>query len=310
MVEKEFQNLSLKSLTPFHLGFRVVVDKESIGELAETVKTHGMLEPLIVRPSPTEEGKYEVVCGLRRLRAAEEAGLENVPCIVAEMSDEEAMEAVYIENEQRENVSDYERGRWLKTMIEKFPGRFPTQEVLAKRIGKSQELVSRLIIHYNEIEKHKNALPPKIMTRVIALPEGVVREVRRAPPDVEPKILEKVAEEGLSVRETAALVNAVATRQVSVEEGLAEIKAEAPKKVAEAEEVKRAEHALFEKLTDYYPVNLLDEIMKRTDIIAEEKLRRILKAVIDAMWSKLQELGLIDEVLQEARRWSSDGWLF
>jgi len=86
------------------------------------------------------------------------------------------------------------------------------------------------------------------MTRVIALPEGVVREVRRAPPDVEPKILEKVAEEGLSVRETAALVNAVATRQVSVEEGLSEIKAEAPKKVAEAEEVKRAEHALFEKL--------------------------------------------------------------
>ena len=114
----------------------------------------------------------------------------------------------------------------------------------------------------------------------------------------------------MSVRETAALVNAVATRQVSVEEGLSEIKAEAPKKVAEAEEVKRAEHALFEKLADYYPVNLLDEIMKRTDIIAEEKLRRILKAVIDAMWSKLQELGLIEEVLQEARRWSSDGWLF
>ena len=88
MVEKEFQNLSLKFLTPFHLGFRVVVDQARIGELAETVKTHGMLEPLIVRPSPTEEGKYEVVCGLRRLRAAEEAGLENVPCIVAELSDE------------------------------------------------------------------------------------------------------------------------------------------------------------------------------------------------------------------------------
>ena len=162
--------------TPIRLNAEIGVE-----ELAESVGRDGLLEPLVVRPSKREAGKYEVVCGLRRFTAAQKAGLKAVPCIVKEMSDVEAMEAMLIENMERENLTDYEVGRWFKLLMEKYPDKYPNVIVLAKRFGyKNHTQVVLLLKHYETVEQLKGAVSPNIVTRVTTLPEGVVREIRRA----------------------------------------------------------------------------------------------------------------------------------
>jgi ParB/RepB/Spo0J family partition protein len=175
--------LPLDSLVVPETSIRVNVEI-GVEELAESVGRDGLLEPLVVRPSKREAGKYEVVCGLRRFLAAQKAGLKAVPCMVKEMSDVEAMEAMLIENMERENLTDYEVGRWLKLLMEKFPYKYPSQEAVADRFGfKAAAQVSRLISHYEFMEELATMLPANILPRGKMLPERVVREIRRADPE-------------------------------------------------------------------------------------------------------------------------------
>lgn len=183
--------------------------------LVQTIKSHGIVQPLTVRPSGE---RFELVCGYRRLVHAKEAGLTVVPCVVKEMSDLEAAEATFIENLERQDLTDYERGRWLKLLMEKFPDKYPNQQTIADKFKISRQLVGFLIQHYEAIEQFKKSLPPNIATQVAMLPEHFVREVRRAPEEVQPKILgalvkmfdryERGEEPYLpSVRDVAALVD-------------------------------------------------------------------------------------------------------
>ena len=196
--------------------------------LAESIGSDGLLEPLVVRPSKREAGKFEVVCGLRRFLAAQKAGLKAVPCVVKEMSDVEAMEAMFIENKEREDLTDYEVGRWFKLLMEKYPDKYPNVVVVAKRFGfKDHAIVSRLINHYQAVEELKKALPPNIVPRGTMLPEGVVREIRRADPEHWVRLVKayfKSLDEGkpLGVAGIAALVDGFCRR-------LPEIKKEKPK---------------------------------------------------------------------------------
>ncbi|MGC9346329.1 MAG: ParB/RepB/Spo0J family partition protein, partial [Candidatus Bathyarchaeales archaeon] len=198
--QEMFKMVPLSMLVPMPFAARLEFSGEAVAELAETMKTHGVLEPLVVRPF---EGKYQVICGMRRWKAAEKAGLETVPCIVRQMTDQEALECLFIENEQREDLNDYEKGRWLKEMMLRFPDAYPTQEVLAKRIGRSRQYVSFLILHYEEIEKQKPFMSSDFATRVARLPEGVTRELRGAPSEVKPKVFEAAVEREWSAREAA-----------------------------------------------------------------------------------------------------------
>jgi ParB/RepB/Spo0J family partition protein len=189
-----------------------------VGGLAESVGRDGLLEPLVVRPSKREAGKYEVVCGLRRFLAAQKAGLKTVPCMVKEMSDVEAMEAMLIENVERENLTDYEVGRWFKLLMEKYPDKYPNVRVLAKRFGyESHGRIVQLLNHYEAVEQLKGAVPPNMVTRVTMLPEGVVREIRRADAEywaVLVKAYFKSVDEGmpLGVAGVAALVDSFCRR--------------------------------------------------------------------------------------------------
>ncbi|MGB9774605.1 MAG: ParB/RepB/Spo0J family partition protein [Bacteroidota bacterium] len=334
-MQKILQILPLKSLVPAAFLIRVGVDAARLDELACSVKVHGVLQPILVRPSRVQEGKFEVVCGARRWKAAEKAGLDAVPCVVAELSDQEAMEYAFIENNQRDDLTDYERGRWLKEMMQRFPEAYPTQEAVAGKIGKTRVYVAYMIAHYEELERQKEKLPANIVTTVTMLPERVVREVRSAPEDVKPKIIEyavkherehrlknvaglvealkkappevrvKVAEaavdKGLTAPEAEALVEAVTVKPVSVEEAFAEVKAETEKRV---EARRRMEKKLIDKLAQYYPLNLLDEALKIVGEASEEKTVKFLRDVVSAAWDKLSALKLTDEVLQEAKKWS------
>jgi len=196
--------------------------------LAESIGSDGLLEPLVVRPSKREAGKFEVVCGLRRLLAAQKAGQKAVPCVVKEMSDVEAMEAMFIENKERENLTDYEVGRWFKLLMEKYPDKYPNVVVVAKRFGyKDHTQVVHLLNHYEAVEQLRGVVPPNIVTRVTMLPERVVREIRRADPEHWARLVKayfKSVDEGkpLGVAGIAALVDGFCRR-------LPEIKKEKPK---------------------------------------------------------------------------------
>jgi hypothetical protein len=134
------------------------------------------------------------------------------------MSDVEAMEAMLIENVERENLTDYEMGRWLKLLVEKYPDKYPNVSVLAKRFGyKSHSQIVQLLRHYEAVEQLKEVVPANIVTRVTMLPEGVVREIRRADAEywaVLVKAYFKSVDDGqpLGVAGVAALVDSFCRR--------------------------------------------------------------------------------------------------
>lgn len=110
---------------------------EAITALAESIRDHGMLQPILVRPM--EDGSYRIVAGERRWRAARMLGLDEVPVNIKEMTDTEAAQLALIENLQRENLNPVEEAMGLKELIEKYG---MTQDAVAKTIGRSRSSVS------------------------------------------------------------------------------------------------------------------------------------------------------------------------
>ncbi len=110
---------------------------EAITALAESIRDHGMLQPILVRPM--EDGSYRIVAGERRWRAARMLGLDEVPVNIKEMTDTEAAQLALIENLQRENLNPVEEAMGFKELIEKYD---MTQDAVAKTIGRSRSSVS------------------------------------------------------------------------------------------------------------------------------------------------------------------------
>ncbi len=114
-------------------------DKEKLDELAISIKEHGIISPLIV--TELEKGRYKIIAGERRWRAARIAGITEVPVIVKEYTDKEIMEIALIENLQREDLNIIEVAKGYKQLIEDFS---LTQEQLAERMGKSRSAVTNI----------------------------------------------------------------------------------------------------------------------------------------------------------------------
>lgn len=129
---------------------RTTVDNLSLGVLMTDMQANGMKQRIVVRPSPHLKGKYEVLDGNRRKRVAESLHWLTVKVIVRNLSDVEAYEYAFTANNNRKELSDLEVGRWLYILKEKFPDRYPTQEMLAKCAGLKQPTVSRLLNFYVE----------------------------------------------------------------------------------------------------------------------------------------------------------------
>lgn len=145
--------LRLSEIEPNRDQPRKVFSEEALNELADSIREHGVLQPLLVRPLPT--GGYQLVAGERRWRASRMAGLREVPVVIRDMGEEQAMEIALIENLQREDLNAIEEASGYKLLMERYG---MTQEQVAKRVGKSRPAVANALRLLN--------LPPRVMEMV------------------------------------------------------------------------------------------------------------------------------------------------
>lgn len=163
-------------------------------ELAESIRTKGVIQPILVRPDPAQAEMFEIIAGERRWRAARRAGLTAIPAVVREMDDREMLEIAIIENVQRADLNAVEEAEAYKSLIDRF-GR--TQESVAQQVGKSREHVSntmRLLQLPDDVREH---------VREGRLSAGHARALLKTsdPSGFAATVIAK----GLSVRDTEAL---------------------------------------------------------------------------------------------------------
>ena len=171
----------------------------ALADLAESIRVHGIIQPLTVRRLAS--GYYQIIAGERRWRAAKEAGLAEVPAVIIEADDRKVMELGLIENLQREDLNPAEEARGYQSLMEDYG---LTQEQVAQRMGKSRPAVANTL--------RLLALPDDLMKLVEEgqLSAGHARAILGAPtPSLQRQAAKRVVEEQLSVRQTEALVKAL-----------------------------------------------------------------------------------------------------
>lgn len=190
IVEVEVAKLKVSPNQP-----RSVIKEDKIDELVVSIKEHGILQPIIVRP--TGEGFYEIIAGERRWRAAQKAGLHTVPAIIKDIEDLKLLEIALVENIQREDLNPIELAKAYKALIDHFD---LTQEELSAKIGKDRATIAntlRLLLLPLSCQK---ALCEKLITfghaKAILSIKGKENQERA---------LLEVIKKGLSVRETEKL---------------------------------------------------------------------------------------------------------
>ncbi|EEJ0015247.1 TPA: ParB/RepB/Spo0J family partition protein [Listeria innocua] len=137
--EETVQNIAIKEIKPNPYQPRKIFDTKAINELRDSIKIHGVLQPIILRN--TDKG-YEIVVGERRFRAAKEAKLKEIPAVVRDLTEEEMMELSVIENLQREDLSPLEEAESYQFLMKKLG---LTQAKLAERVGKSRPYIANFV---------------------------------------------------------------------------------------------------------------------------------------------------------------------
>lgn len=136
---EEIVEINLNELRPNPYQPRKVFDEEALNELASSIREHGVFQPIIVKKSIKG---YDIIAGERRFRASKLAGLEKIPAIVRDFTDNQMMEIALLENLQRENLSAIEEANAYKSMIEHLS---LTQDELSRRVGKSRSHITNII---------------------------------------------------------------------------------------------------------------------------------------------------------------------
>ncbi len=187
------RRLAVDKLTPGKFQPRRYFDDEALDQLAESISVHGVLQPLLVRP--LNNNMYEIIAGERRWRAAQKAQVHDVPVVIQELSDQDALEIALIENLQREDLTAIEEADGYQRLIDEFGH---SQDALAKHLGKSRSHVANML--------RLLKLPPPVqnLIQIGSLSAGHARALvgARQPEELANLIISK----GLSVRQTEALV--------------------------------------------------------------------------------------------------------
>lgn len=185
------ETVPISEIEPNRNQPRKAFDEAALQELADSIREHGLLQPLLVRPVP--EGGYQIVAGERRWRASRMAGLTSVPVIIRDFDDQKTMELALIENLQRENLNAMEEAAGYHDLMETYG---MTQAEVAKSVGKSRSAVANTLRLLN--------LPPQVTAYVAAgtLSAGHARAILALEDETQMcDAAERAVKQGLNVRE-------------------------------------------------------------------------------------------------------------
>ena len=223
--------IELRKIHPSKLNPRLEVNIERLNELAASIREVGLLQPIVVRPINNE---YEVVLGERRYRASQQAGLEKIPAIVKDYTDDEVVQLNLVENVQRQELSAIEKGKVCKYLLENCSEKYPSQTAIAKKIGVSNDAVSLWLRTVEVVPKEaqKYVAPSMVSGQV---PDGKIdyltavkvgRSVEE--PEKRVEVIKKLAEKRLPAKEKAQVLEQIARQpEKSVEQVIREV-VEAP----------------------------------------------------------------------------------
>jgi|SRR5690625_5236269 len=196
--EGDVQHIKLDEIDPSPYQPRTIFDEKSIEELSQTIKTHGVIQPIVVR---VRNERYEIIAGERRFRAVRKLDLETIPAIVKEFNDSQAASIALIENLQREGLTSIEEANAYQRLMKLHN---LTQESLAQRIGKGQSTIANKIRLLQLSEPVKDALlDRKITERHARALLGVPDEEQQV------KVLQEIIDKELNVKQAELRVKSL-----------------------------------------------------------------------------------------------------
>jgi len=209
---------------------RTRMDEGALAELADSIRVQGIMQPILVRPLDSVKGQYEIIAGERRFRAAQLAGLTEVPVLVKDVADEHAAAMALIENIQREDLNPLEEAQGVKRLIEEFG---LTHEQAATAIGRSRSATSNLLRLLNL------AAPVQTMLLAGDIDMGHARALLAVEAAIQIQLANQIIAKRLSVRDAEALVTRTSKEPTS--------KATA-KQTSQSRDVTRLEETLSDQL--------------------------------------------------------------
>ena len=198
--------IPLDQLTPGEFQPRTKMHKETLEELADSIKNQGVLQPLLVREKAS--GRYEIIAGERRWRAAQIAGLKSVPVSIKKVNNNDAAKIALVENLQREDLNAMDQSRGLQRLQMEFN---LSQEELAKSIGKSRSAVTNLL----RLSKLDKKVQSYLESGKIEM--GHARALLGVDGDIQVALAEEIIKHSLSVRETEKLASRKKTTKKSAQ---------------------------------------------------------------------------------------------
>jgi ParB family chromosome partitioning protein len=194
---ENLRSLGIDELTPGKYQPRSQMGEEALRELADSIRTQGVMQPILVRP--VEAGRYEIVAGERRWRAARMAGLATVPALVKEIADQHALAAALVENIQREDLSPLEEAAGIQRLVQEFG---LTHQAIADTLGRSRAAVTNLL------RLLELAPPVRELLAQGRIDMGHARALLALPIARQLDLAREAAHKGLTVREVEARVAA------------------------------------------------------------------------------------------------------
>ena len=234
------------------------MDQEALAELAASIKAQGLMQPVVVRP--VERDRYELIAGERRWRAAQLAGLEEIAAIVREVADEAALAMSLIENIQREDLNPMEEAAGLQRLADEFR---LTHEQIAEAVGRSRSATTNLL----RLLRLTKPVQEMLMEGVLEM--GHARALLAAEGAHQVELANRIAVQGLSVREAEALVSAAgkqAGRQRAAptrDRDIARLEEEVSERLGTTVTIQHGRKGSGRLIVQYSGLDHLDQLLKR-----------------------------------------------
>ena len=249
--------LPVARIRPGRYQPRTRMDQEALAELAASIRSQGLMQPVLVRP--VERDAYELIAGERRWRAAQMAGLTEVPALVREVPDESALALSLIENIQREDLNPLEEAAGLQRLVDEFR---MTHEQAADAVGRSRSATSNLL------RLLKLARPVQDLVMEGALEMGHARALIALEAARQIEVARRVAAKGLSVRDTEAMVQkmlrgATGPRRKKSDRDLARLEEELAERLGTTVEIKASRKGRGKLIVHYASLDHLEQLLKK-----------------------------------------------